>query len=454
MRSSLFFIVFLLAVTGHCLSQNKSIIFPNNARVCFVGNSITMNGEFVHYVRSFYTTRFPEKKVQFFNCGISGDVTSGILARMEPDIMVHKPDYAIIMIGMNDVNRPLYSAKRKQDDSLSNAKQQALTTYKANLEKIIQYFISRQVNVILEKPSIYDQTAVLATENLKGVNDALGACAGFMQEFADKYKLPVVDYWAVMGEVNKKMQQKDPTATIVGADRVHPASPGHFVMAATLLEALLHEVPVAHIDIDLNNPKKATCKNCTVSKLQKNKTGASFQYAPGSLPFYVSESATPALQYVHFTNALNKELLQVKGLPAGSYGLYMNDTLVSSFTNEELQKGINLATLNTPEYRQSKAVVDFCLQYRSQENDLRSMRYIEYRQLLKYQYGQVRDSAFAYIRRTLQDTTVRGSGRTYLEKYLTNKPNEAAIWQKLAVKQEELLNMVHLPVINVKLERQ
>ncbi len=117
--------------------------------------------------------------------GISGDVTGGILARMQPDIMVHKPDYAVIMIGMNDVNRPLYAARFNGIDSIQQKKEIALKTYKDNLSQIVQYFVDNKVKVILQKPSIYDQTAKLPQENMNGVNDALKTCAGFMQELAD-----------------------------------------------------------------------------------------------------------------------------------------------------------------------------------------------------------------------------------------------------------------------------
>lgn len=40
------------------LSQSNALIFPDKSNVCFVGNSITHSGEFLHYIRAFYATRF------------------------------------------------------------------------------------------------------------------------------------------------------------------------------------------------------------------------------------------------------------------------------------------------------------------------------------------------------------------------------------------------------------
>ena len=82
--------------------------FPSGSRVCFVGNSITNNGEFHHNILLYHLTRYPKENVSFFNCGISGDVTSGILSRMDDDILVHQPTHIVLMIGMNDVKRSLY----------------------------------------------------------------------------------------------------------------------------------------------------------------------------------------------------------------------------------------------------------------------------------------------------------------------------------------------------------
>lgn len=435
-------------------SQKKSLSFPANTNVCFVGNSITQNGEYLHYIRSFYATRFPDKQVNFFNCGISGDVTGGILARMEPDIMVNKPDYAVIMIGMNDVNRPLYSAKRAGEDSIAYKKAQALATYKSNLEKIIRYFLDHHVKVILQKPSIYDQTAALPSENLKGANDALGTCAGYMQAFAGQYNLPVVDYWNFMNELNKQLQQKDSTATIVGADRVHPGSTGHFAMAWQFLHTTLGDQPVAKIILDHSKRKLVEVANCGVKDLHTTRQAIQFQYTPLSLPFYVSKEAAPALQWLPFTNALNKEWLQVKDLPAGTYNLYMNDTLLSTFSHKQLREGINLANLNTPQYKQAQAVVNFCMQYRAAENELRQLRHMEYRNISKYEYGTNADSARAWLTRRSQDPALKASDRSAAEKYLKNKKNEGTMIQSLAIMRQQLYKMNRPSTITVRIEAQ
>lgn len=304
MMRKFFFLAGSLSVLSASVSaQSPSFVFPDGAKVCFVGNSITMAGEYLHYIRGFYATRFPEKNVRFINCGISGDVTSGILARMQPDIMAHTPDYAVIMIGMNDVNRALYAARFNGIDSIQQKKLTALATYKENLSKIVQYLVENKVKVILQKPSIYDQTAKLPQENMNGVNDALKTCAGYMQELADKYKLPTVDYWSIMTDINKKMQAKDSSFTIIGKDRVHPASPGHFTMAYQFLHTTLGVAPGNAITLNYGTKKVVITKGTVLKDIKFSKTAS---VLPASLhPFLIQCSPPPCQHWTMYPSRRN-----------------------------------------------------------------------------------------------------------------------------------------------------
>ena len=73
--------------------ENKTIseFFKEGDRVAFVGNSITHMGMFHHNIHLYHVTRFPDKPLEMYNLGVSGDVTTGVLNRMEDDIMIYKP---------------------------------------------------------------------------------------------------------------------------------------------------------------------------------------------------------------------------------------------------------------------------------------------------------------------------------------------------------------------------
>ena len=52
--------------------------FKKGDRVAFVGNSITDGGHYHSYIWLYYMTRFPDRKISIYNCGIGGDTGLGI----------------------------------------------------------------------------------------------------------------------------------------------------------------------------------------------------------------------------------------------------------------------------------------------------------------------------------------------------------------------------------------
>ena len=220
-----FYILFSLTVFSQ---DSKSLLFRNGDRVDFVGNSITHGGEFHNDIFLYYATRFPAEKISFFNCGISGDVAGGIISRMDSDVLVNRPSVAAVMIGMNDVNRNLYTRTNEGNPEIDQKKAEAIELYKKNTSRIASILTKYGCKLILQLPSIYDQTAKISSENYFGVNDALGKCAEHLKSIAPLYQASVVDYYSIMKDINQREQKKDSAFTIIGNDRVHPQSPRAF----------------------------------------------------------------------------------------------------------------------------------------------------------------------------------------------------------------------------------
>ena len=107
--------------------------FPNGARVCFIGDSITHNNLFLAHIVSFYREHFADAKVEFYNCGISGGTLTTTLNCFDEDILPYNPTHAVIMIGINDSDRnALIGAKEHKYYSL----ERAYNNYKTNLEML------------------------------------------------------------------------------------------------------------------------------------------------------------------------------------------------------------------------------------------------------------------------------------------------------------------------------
>ncbi|MGH2646706.1 MAG: SGNH/GDSL hydrolase family protein [Ginsengibacter sp.] len=376
---------FLVIIFSWNISFGQVPLFKDGDTVCFVGNSITMNGRFHNYIELFYATRFPERAIQFFNCGISGDKTSDVLKRINTDVLIHHPTVCVVMLGMNDVGSSLYKKERQNEAGIKDKQERALTDYFRMVDSIVNIFLQSNIKVVLQTPSIYDQTAKIKLESEVGTNDALGRCTVFLKQLAKKYDLPIVDYWTILNKVTNKVQQKNSASTIIGGDRVHPGNYGHFVMATEFLKA--QHVPglVSWITI---NTKKSTVKKvqgATVTDLLNSNGTVSFQSIESALPYPRITEDFVQDSLVDFTGQLNREILKFISLTKGKYLLQIDEDTAGIFSSVALKNGINLSNNTaTPQYKQSKKVLDTFYLYWGLIHELRTIKFIEYKLLGGY----------------------------------------------------------------------
>jgi lysophospholipase L1-like esterase len=426
-------LAFILILSVFANAQNYNPFFKKGDRVCFVGNSITQNGEFHHNILQYYVTRYPKQPVSFFNAGIKGDVTSGILQRIDEDIMIHKPTHVVIMIGMNDVQRQLYGNSIIQNADTLNRRKQALELYSKNLDSIVRIFIQKKVKVILQKPTPYDETSKIKAANGLGINDALHECARIMQNLADTYKLPVIDYWTLMTNISMQMQAKNPTATLTVNDRVHPNSTGHLIMGYQFLTYTNSSSIVSKIVLDVTKINyQAANNNCIVKKASYKNNILNANVLENALPFPIADNQQQALSLVPFTKDLNNQILQVKNLPVGKYELQIDSIAIDNFSNEAFEQGINLALYKqTPQYKQA-------LQVRKKLNELweleaitRSIAFVDYMHLQDFSKKGDMVATKIYLDTLLK---VRFNGQQYyansFEKYVTYKTQLLTLYQQ------------------------
>ena len=332
--------------------------FKDSDKVCFIGDSITHGGLYHSYITLFYTTRFPECDIKTFNNGISGDSASGATRRFDWDVAVRKPTISTIMLGMNDVSRGLYGKENPDEKNLERRKS-ALDRHNASMRKLSEQLKAINSEIIYITPSIYDQTSTMEKDNLFGVNDALGACAGEARKLAAEFNGGIVDFHGMMSRVNAAYQKDDPKRTIVGGDRVHPGALGHLVMAYTFLKAQGISPCVSSIKIDAATGKVTKSENAKVSGIKAGSDELSFTSLEKALPFPIPSGSEGALDLVPFMKELNQETLSVSGLNKGTYTLTIDDAVVDEYTAEELSKGINLAdNKKTPQHKQSKTIAE------------------------------------------------------------------------------------------------
>lgn len=425
---SLFFVWIALSI---CISATAQQ-FKKGDRICFVGNSITHNGDYWHNVQLYYATRFPQLDLKFFNCGISGDVTGGILRRIDSDVLVHKPTWAVIMIGMNDVNRPLYDAKRKNEPGIKEKQLAEIERYKKNLDSIIHIFQAKNIKVILQTPSIYDQTSKMASNNLFGVNDALGMCADYIKALGQQYKMTVVDYWTRLSALNKEYQLTDSTATLIGKDRVHPGGPGHLLMAWEFLRTTKVPAIVSAIVInqDTASSRKAS-QQCVIKDFVRKGDKVSFTCTEKAFPFPLREDQQIVTDIVAFNEDISRETLQINYLRPGNYALTIDGVDAGKYFSGELERGINLSELHDlPQYKQAQQIRELLQRSWAIEALLRNVKLVEHRYIQNLPGKENLET----VRRFYDSAHSAKPGTDGTKKlflgYLENKPKEAELTQQ------------------------
>lgn len=396
-----FFILIFLSLSTKFYSQEKPN-FKNNQTICFIGNSITQDGRYHMLLQTYFATRYPSIKLNYFNCGISGDVAKGMLDRFDNDILIHKPDYAFLMVGMNDIMSYLYDPTLKIDQKILDKRQKALENYFIRTEKLATKLINNNITPIFLTPSIYDQTSTLQTPNRFGINDALEKCAIHIRKLAKKHNALLVDFQPEMLRINKQIQKEDPSKTIISQDRVHPGDTGHFIMMNTILNTIETPNKVSIIKINAKKRKLISAEKSVVT-LEPDSNNLTFRVNNNSLPFPLNKNYGEADQLVNFTNNYNKEILKIAQLKKGNYQLMIDKIKIGSFTSKQLKKGINLSAYsNTPQNNQAKDIARLCELYHKTNGDLRIIGLVEFKNLKNYQGPNNLDSKRNYLQKHVE----------------------------------------------------
>ncbi|MCK6487719.1 MAG: SGNH/GDSL hydrolase family protein [Planctomycetes bacterium] len=431
LRSILLPALAVLALAAPVLAAEPAVPpFAAGDSVCFIGDSITHGGGYHANITLFYATRFPAARFAGYNCGLSGDSAAGALKRFDYDIAAHRPTVATVMLGMNDVNRGLYGTDKTGEADLKK-QQGSLDWHARNMDQLFARLQALKCRIILLTPSIYDQTGNQKTDNLFGVNDALGRCAVLGRELAAKYQGTVVDFHGPMTRINAEGQARDPAFTIVGGDRVHPGETGHLVMAFLVLKAQGMGPCVSAIAIDAG--KLASSERCTVSEFKAGADSLAFTCLEQSLPFPVADGARKALELVPLVDDLDRQLLTVRGLAPGSYELLIDGIPVHEAAAEAWAQGVNLA-LNpkTPQYQQALAVKKL----NDHRHTLVSQRLRTIAAIWHFTLSQVpglKEDDFAGAEKVLQERLEKTKaaknqyGAWQIETYLQYKPKQAEV---------------------------
>lgn len=359
----------ILLIAAACMACTAAFAqtvkpFKEGERAVFLGNSITDGGHYHSYIWLYYMTRFPDMPIRVFNGGIGGDTAYDMNKRLDGDIFAMKPSVLMVTFGMNDSgyfeyngDKPKEFGEQKYQESVKNYQQ---------MEKRFKDLPDTRIVMVGTSP--YDETVQLKENTpFKTKNETIKRLVEYQKESAAKNNWEFTDLNAPMVALNQQYQQKDPTFTLCGSDRIHPDNDGHMVMAYLFLKAQgFVGKEVADVEINANKKQAVKSENCTISNIKKSGKDLSFDYLAGALPYPLDtiprgwgqkKSQAEVLKVVPFMEEMNRETLKVTGLK-GNYKFLIDNEEIGTWSGDELAKGINLAAESkTPQYQQALAVM-------------------------------------------------------------------------------------------------
>ena len=201
-------------------------IFPDNARVCFLGDSITANGRFVALIHDCFKRNHPHCGIRFFDCGTSGGSAEWLLRTFDEDIAPHKPTHVFLMIGINDSRRDLLAQPRTCERY--EALKAAFDTWQTNVRELVRRCKALGAQVTLVSLPPY-------AEYQSGDSPVLPGAFALTVGYAAATKAMALELDCGFADVHGYLTQKMQAEDIYAEDRVHPLPKGHGYIAEAIL---------------------------------------------------------------------------------------------------------------------------------------------------------------------------------------------------------------------------
>ena len=347
----------LVAVLLESSASSGAVVAPfaKDERVAFFGDSISQNGYHVAQLELFMALMRPGLNVRIDNVGCSGETAGKALVRWPWDGSPGKYDRVFIMFGMNDVRRDLWAHVEPKDAAEAQKRVDALSAYASNMEKLVERILSDGCKVVLVTPTPYDAFRPPYDPDdvpLAGVNKALGEAAETVRSLAVRKGIPCVDLHTPLTEFLKAHPEM-----ALCRDRVHPREAGALLMTTLILESM------------------GLCTRLEETVLDAaGRNTLSHKHRAKALPLPDEREYCEMKMWWPLLKSANRDILKVKGLPEGGYEVLVEGRPVGIWSAADLQAGIDLLELETPDLAIARKCCHLSRQHRELVESLRSVR--------------------------------------------------------------------------------
>lgn len=189
------------------------------------GNFYSMGGGYPNLVKASLSYDCPNE-YEFINRGISGNRIVDVYARIKADFINLKPDYASILIGVNDTWHEINCENGVETEKFERV-------YTMLVDEIIT--ACPDIKLIVMAPYVIEGASTCNCEEIPDRWDFFKADvaekAAVAKKIAEKYNLPLIELQPIFDQAGKKA----PNDYWAG-DGVHPTAAGHELIKRVWLE--------------------------------------------------------------------------------------------------------------------------------------------------------------------------------------------------------------------------
>lgn len=359
--SMILYLLGLVSVLAGASAPLTGIQLHDGDTVVFCGDSITHQCLYTQYVEDYVYTRFPNRRIQLVNAGVSGDRAGDALLRFSEDVASHKPQVVTVLLGMND-------------GQYQHFNHEIFARYEQDMGYLMDRIAELGAQTILMGPSMYDsrvsQTKPPAwvakdSDQVRQVtryyNPVLAFYGAWLRDRASDRGLGYVEMIPPMSRVTELARIQNPEFTMI-PDAVHPNANGHAVMAAAMIEHMQLGGWVGSILLQRAEDDTweiETTHGAAAELVTEDAVGLTLRYTAAALPWVLPKEARDGYRRSEAGTRLSRELLRVVGLPTGRYTLSIDQTPVGAYSTEQLAGGVELQEIETtPQYQQALAVAE------------------------------------------------------------------------------------------------
>ena len=228
-----------LASVAMCtLFACPSTVLETPIKIVFLGDSVTYGVRpeegvrdehiFAALVESQLKRKF--SAIEVVNSGVPGNNTRDVFARLKRDVLVHRPSYVFVMLGLNDAHLVDQGLARK-------GPRVPLAEFKRNMKKIVARCQKGETKVVLLTPNPITRRYIHSGVGLyrgREMNFLLRDYVGAIMACALQSGTPVIDIFS-MSEHERDLDE-------LLSDGMHPNTLGHRVIANVIEQFLINDI--------------------------------------------------------------------------------------------------------------------------------------------------------------------------------------------------------------------